>query len=113
MRTTASVTTTSGAMRCSRFAAVVGAVLVALATSGAWAQAGKGDGRADRDQDTRQPVQGDQGPQRGDGRQWSQQDRDQLRRDIRDYGRDVYGDRDRGKNRDPASRPQRPERSRR
>jgi hypothetical protein len=88
-------------------------VLIALATSGAWAQVGKGNGRADRDQDTRQSTPRDQDPQRGDGRQWSQQDRDQLRRDIRDYGRDVYGDRDRGRARDQDRRPQRPERSRR
>jgi hypothetical protein len=107
------VTPTPGARRWNRFAAIVGAVLIALATSGAWAQAGKGNGRAERDQDTRQPMQRDQDPQRGDARQWSQQDRDQLRRDIREYGRDVYGDRDRGRNRDPNARPQRPERSRR
>jgi hypothetical protein len=107
------VATTWGARRWNRFAAVVGAVLIALATTGAWAQAGKGSGPKDRDQDTSQPTPRDQDPQRGDGRQWSQQDRDQLRRDIRDYGRDVYGDRDRGRNRDPNGRPQRPERSRR
>jgi hypothetical protein len=107
------VTTTSGARRWNRIAPVVGMVLIALTTSGAWAQAGKGDGRATRDQDTRQPMQRDQDAQRGDGKQWSQQDRDQLRRDIRDYGRDVYGDRDRGRNRDPDRRSQRPDRSRR
>jgi hypothetical protein len=107
------VATTWGAGRWNRCALVVGTVLIALATSGAWAQAGKGSGRAERDQDTRQPVQSDQNTQRGDGRQWSQQDRDQLRRDIREYGRDVYGDRDRGSNRAPDRRPQRSERSRR
>lgn len=88
-------------------------VLIALATSGAWAQTGKGNGRMDREREPRQTWQQDQGQDRNGGRQWTQQDRDQLRRDIRDYGRDVYGDRDRGGNRNSDRRPQGQERTRR
>ena len=97
-----------------RFILFVGTVLLALAMSGAWAQPGKGNGRGGRDADARQ----DRSERRDDalrrGRDLSPEERERLRRDIREYGRDVYRDRDRDReaNRDRDRGPRRTERER-
>ncbi len=94
-----------------RFVRIAGAVLLALAmlsaTSGAWAQAGKGNGRGFRNPDARPSVPRQADADRRRDRELSQEDRDQLRRDIRDHGRDVYRDRDRDRDRDSDRRPRR------
>jgi hypothetical protein len=100
-----------------RFVRIAGTVLLALAMSsamsGAWAQPGKANGRAARDQDTRQSVQRNGDADRR-GSELSKEDRERLRRDIREYGNDVYRDRDRNhdRNRKDDSRARRPERER-
>jgi len=98
-----------------RFVRIAGAVLIAFAmssaVSGAWAQAGKGNGRGS-DRDARPPQQRNGDANRGRDSDWSKEDREQLRRDIRDYGRDVYRDRDRDRGRGDDSRTRRTERDR-
>jgi hypothetical protein len=89
------------------------AATLAGAMSAAWAQPGRGGDRGpgERGPQQTQPgemgrrgdMQGMQGMQgmhdreqmrRGMARELSPEEREQLRRDIRDHGRDVYGDRD-------------------
>ncbi len=82
-----------------RFVRVAGTVLLALTISGvtadAWAQGGNGNGRGSRDPDTRQAQPRQPDADRKRDSRLSKEDRDQLRRDIRDHGQDVYRDRDR------------------
>lgn len=98
-----------------RFVRIAGTALVAcamsVAVSAAWAQPGKANGRGNRDADTRQSGSRQTDAERQRERGMSKEDREQLRRDIRDHGRDVYQDRDGGRDRD--SRPRRDEHSRR
>jgi hypothetical protein len=97
-----------------RILRIAGTVLLAVtltgAMSAAWAQPGRNGDRRPGDRGPQQMQPGEMG-RRGDMRdmrdmrdreqmrggmyrQMSPEEREQLRRDIRDHGRDVYGDRD-------------------
>jgi len=96
-----------------RIVRIAGAALLALALCGAAldasAQPGRDGGRGNRDdgarqlqreraeamEQRRQQMMRERGEMRRGMHELSPEERQQLRRDIRDHGRDVYGDRDR------------------
>jgi hypothetical protein len=98
-----------------RFIRIAGTVLLALAMSsamsGAWAQAGKGNGRGDRNPDDRQSSPRQPDANRNRHHELSKEEREQLRRDIRNHGHDVYRDRDRSRGGEGNRRPGRANRS--
>lgn len=98
-----------------RFSRIAATVLLALmmsgVMSGASAQGGNGNGRGSRDPDARPspPRQADVDRRRR--QELTPEEREQLRRDIREHGRDVYRDRDRNRAGEGRSRRQdRPQR---
>lgn len=100
-----------------RFVRIAGTVLLASVMagtmSGAWAQAGKGggNGREMRNPDARQSPPRQSDADRRHERELSPEERERLRSDIREHGRDVYRDRDRDRNRDGDRRPRRVDRT--
>ena len=90
-----------------RFLRIAGMVLLVAAVAPAWAQAGKNGrpmaepdrrGVGDQQREQRREQMREQMREREDMRRgphdMSPEDRRQLRRDIRDHGREVYRDRD-------------------